>query len=178
MMKKDFCLKDYVLNGIFLMLFGLFKYLPSPVFDLFRRAIAGVFLKKSGKRLRIYEGVTLWYPYNISIGNNVTLNEHVYISGYGKISIGDGVRNGHRTSILSSDHNIDGPGMIYKLGIKALPVVISDNVYIGCNVTILGGVTIGEGCVIGAGSVVTKDLPANSVAAGNPARILRSRQCE
>ena len=54
------------------------------------------------------------------------------------------------------------------------PIVIGNNCWIAGNVTICGGVTIGEGCVIGAGSVVTRDIPANSLAAGNPCRVIRA----
>lgn len=53
------------------------------------------------------------------------------------------------------------------------PITIGDNCWLGGNVTICGGVNIGEGCVIGAGSVVTRDIPANSLAAGNPCRVIR-----
>ncbi|HEX7757448.1 MAG TPA: DapH/DapD/GlmU-related protein, partial [Niabella sp.] len=55
----------------------------------------------------------------------------------------------------------------------AQPVTIGNNVWVGGNATILPGVTIGDNCVIGAGSVVTKDIPANSLAVGNPARVIR-----
>ena len=53
------------------------------------------------------------------------------------------------------------------------PITIGDNCWIGGNVTICGGVTIGDGCVIGAGSVVTRDIPANTLAAGNPCKVIR-----
>ncbi len=55
----------------------------------------------------------------------------------------------------------------------AKPIVIGSNCWIASNVVIAGGVTIGEGCVIGAGSVVTRDIPSNSLAAGNPCRVIR-----
>lgn len=56
---------------------------------------------------------------------------------------------------------------------KAMPITVESNVWIGANVTVLPGVTIGAGSVIGAGSIVTQDIPANSVAVGNPCRVLR-----
>ena len=55
----------------------------------------------------------------------------------------------------------------------AKPIVIGDNCWLASNVTVCGGVKIGEGCVIGAGSVVTRDIPENSLAAGNPCRVIR-----
>ncbi|MBQ7832910.1 MAG: hypothetical protein IJ336_04950, partial [Lachnospiraceae bacterium] len=96
-------LKDYLIHGIYFNLYGWVKYLPSPVGDILRYVISKPFVKKMGK-VRIYEGTTLWYPYRIKMGRNVTLNEGVYISGYGGVTIGDSVRIGNRTTILSSDH--------------------------------------------------------------------------
>lgn len=99
------------------------------------------------------------------------MNEWVYISGYGSVQIGNKVRIGSRTTILSSDHSFrDGSLPIYQQPLAAKPTVIEDNVFIGCNAVILGGVTIGSGSVIGAGSIVTKDVPRAAIVAGNPAR--------
>jgi len=166
---------DYLKHGVFFFLYGFFKYIPSPIGDGLRRLVSRIYLKAKGK-VRIYEGVTLWYPYRIHIGNNVTLNEFVYLSGYGDLTIGDNVRIGHRTSIITSDHSISDTTIpIYQQPLVEKPVYIMDNVFIGCNVTILGGVTIGQNSVIGAGSVVTKDIPCDSIAGGNPARVIKQR---
>ena len=69
---------DYIYHGIYITIYGLVKYIPSPIGDIFRSLILRICLKKYGK-VRVYEGVTIWYPYNIEIGRNVTLNEFVYI---------------------------------------------------------------------------------------------------
>jgi len=173
--KKDYNVSDYLIHGIYFSMYGLVKYIPSPVGDIFRALITRPFLKKSGK-IRIYEGVTFWYPYRIKIGNDVTFNEWVYISGYGDVEIGNNVRIGHGTSIISSDHNIPAPGETIKdAGLSKGKIIIKDNVFIGAKVTILKGITIGEGSVIGAGSVVTRDVPSNIIVAGNPATIIKER---
>ncbi len=169
-------IQDYLIHGIYFLLYGLVKYVPSPLGDILRYFVSKPFMSKLG-RVRIYEGVTLWYPYRIKIGNNTTLNEWVYLSGYGGVQIGSGVRIGHRTSVISSDHVFqlkDVP--IAAQGLLSKPVVIEDDVYIGCNVTILGGVTVGKGAVIGAGSVVTSDVAPWSVVAGVPAKTLGHRK--
>ncbi len=165
---------DYIIHGVYFLIYGLFKYFPSPIGDIFRYAISKFFLKKAGK-VRIYEGVTLWYPYRITIGNNVTLNELCYISGFGGVTIGNGVRIGNRTTILTSDHICNDENTpIYKQGIKTKGgVIISDDCFIGAGVIIMDGVKIGSHSVIGAGSVVTHDVPSNCVVAGNPARLIK-----
>lgn len=138
-MKKSYNIKDYAVHGIYFLLYGFVKYFPSPIGDILRRVISKIFMKSMGK-VRIYEGVTLWYPYRIEIGNNVTLNEWCYLSGYGNLKIGNNVRIGNRTTILSSDHSWDDKTLeIYKQPIKALPTSIGDDTFIGCSVVIVGG---------------------------------------
>lgn len=171
-MNKSYHIKDYVIHGIYFSIYGLFKYFPSPMGDFFRAWISKPFLK-SMKKVRVYEGVCIWYPYRIEIGDHVTLNEWCYINGYGTVKIGNNVRVGHRTSILSSDHSWQEKNKeIYKQPIKALATVIEDDVFIGCSAVIMGGIHVGRHSVIGAGSVVTKDVPPNTIVAGCPAKVI------
>lgn len=167
--------KDYLLHGIFVPLYGLVKYLPSPFGDWLRSVFAKPFGARWGK-VRIYEGVTFWYPYRVHIGNNVTLNEWVYVGGFGGLEIGNHVRIGHRTSIITSDHSFDELDTpIHKQPLIGSKVVIEDDVWIGCNVTILKGVTIGRGAIVAAGAVVNKDIPANTIYGGVPAKQIGKR---
>lgn len=167
--------KDYIIHGLYFNLYGLVKYIPSPIGDLLRHLIVKIFIKKMGK-VRIYEGVTLWYPYRIKLGSNITLNEWVYISGFGGVIIEDGVRIGHRTSIITSDHQFKSKEIpIYKQNIDPGRVIIRKNAWLGCNVTILKGVTVGEGAIVAAGAVVTKDVESFSIVAGVPAKKIGER---
>ncbi|MDO8676510.1 MAG: acyltransferase [Candidatus Azambacteria bacterium] len=168
--------KPFRRHGAFLLLYSLVKYLPSPLGDRFRYFIAKPFLKKMGKSV-IAEGVSLWYPYGISIGDNVKLNEGVYLSGYGGIEIEDEVRIGLRSVILSSDHEFDNRNEpIFRQKLKVEKVKICQDAFIGCNVTILKGVTIGKGSVVGAGAVVTKDVAEYTIVAGVPAKKIGKRK--
>lgn len=110
---------------------------------------------------------------NISIGNNVTINNHCSIEALLKITIQDDVLIGVNCAILDND----GHDLVSDKRITGIPkseeILIKNNVFIGDNVTILKGVTIGENSVIGNGSIVTKSIPANVVAAGNPAKIIK-----
>lgn len=110
----------------------------------------------------------------IEIGNNVAINNNFSAVSAIKISIGNDVLIGVNCSIIDNDgHHLDADKR--NTGIpKSAEVIIEKNVFIGSNVTILKGVTIGENAVIGNSAVVTKSVPANSVAIGNPARIIRN----
>lgn len=90
-----------------------------------------------------------------------------------KVVLGNNVRCGANTVISDGDWHQDDS----RSGDPA-PVIIHDNVWLGLNAIVLKGVTIGENSVIGAGSVVTKDIPANVIAAGNPCRVVRSIETE
>lgn len=104
----------------------------------------------------------------IIIGNNCGFSGTV-IGGFKSIIIGNNVRCGANTLITDSDWHTDD----YRSG-EAKEVIISDNVWLGVNCVILKGVTIGQNTVIGANSVVTKSIPANVIAAGNPCKVLKS----
>ena len=108
---------------------------------------------------------------NIRVGKNVFINTGCTMQDQGGIVIGNGVLLGHRSTIATLNHDLD-PAR--RQDLLPAPVHIGDNVWIGANVTILPGVTIGENAVVAAGAVVAKDVPANMVAAGVPAKVIRS----
>ncbi len=103
----------------------------------------------------------------VEIGNNCGFSGTV-IGAFNKVILGNNVRCGANTLITDSDWHLDDP----RSG-KPSPVIIADNVWLGVNVMVLKGVSIGENTIIGANSVVTKDIPANVVAAGNPCKVLK-----
>ncbi|MCL2460391.1 MAG: sugar O-acetyltransferase [Euryarchaeota archaeon] len=112
------------------------------------------------------------FGFNITVGKNFFANFDCVILDCGLVTIGDDVWFGPKVQIYTPSHPID-PTMRRKRIESAHPVVIGDTVWIGGGAIVLPGITIGENSVIGAGSVVTHDIPANVVAAGNPCRVLR-----
>jgi acetyltransferase-like isoleucine patch superfamily enzyme len=125
----------------------------------------------------IDETVTLFPPFTADFGRNLTLGKRVFINSgcrfqdQGGIVIGDDCLIGHNAVIATLQHDI---APTRRGDVLPAPVSIGRNVWLGANVTVLPGVSIGDDAVIGAGSVVTKDVPARSIAVGSPARVVRT----
>jgi acetyltransferase-like isoleucine patch superfamily enzyme len=112
----------------------------------------------------------------IKIGKNSSLHAFSVILAGGGVEIGENVRAAPNLLVLTGKHNFDDVEKnIYGQGSSFKKIVIEDDVWMGAGVTIIGGVTVGTHSVLAAGSVVTKDVPPNSIVAGNPARIIRKR---
>jgi acetyltransferase-like isoleucine patch superfamily enzyme len=112
----------------------------------------------------------------LQIGKSTFIGENCFIAAHNRIDIGKDCLIADNVAIFDHDHNIQHVDKsINKQGYISKQIVIGDNVWIGSHVVICKGVTIGNGSVVGAGSVVTKDVPAMTVCAGVPARILRKR---
>ncbi len=121
------------------------------------------------------------YGYNIHVGKNFYANFNFTVLDICPVNIGDDVYIGPNVSLAGAMHCFDkdqrrmkkkADGSLYDLEFGK-PITIGNDCWISSDVTIIGGVTIGDGCIIGAGSVVTRDIPANSLAAGNPCRVIR-----
>lgn len=118
-----------------------------------------------------------WGGHHVHFGNRVYANFNLTLVDDGHIYIGDNTLIGPNVTIATANHPIDpGPrSLAYQY---VADVHIKENVWLGANVVIVPGVTIGKNSVIGAGSVVTKDIPENVVAVGNPCRVIRTIECE
>lgn len=109
---------------------------------------------------------------NIRVGRNVFINQNCTMYDLGGINIADDVMIGPNVSLITSGHPVE-PSRRRDFVI-AKPIVIERNVWIAAGVTIIGGVTVGENSVVAAGAVVTRNVPANTLVGGNPARVIRS----
>ncbi|MBK7981507.1 MAG: N-acetyltransferase [Ignavibacteriae bacterium] len=144
---------------------------------------------KLGKDVRIFDFVNLYgcsiddgtkvgtfveIQKGASIGKNCKISSHTFICE--GVHIGDGVFVGHNVTFINDKYpravNPDG-SMQTEADWKLIETFVKDKVSIGSSSTIMGGVTIGENSIIGAGAVVTKDVPANVVVAGVPAKIIK-----
>ena len=113
------------------------------------------------------------YGYNVHVGENFYANYNLVILDEAPVTFGDNVFIAPFCGFYTAGHPLDAAernrGLEY-----ARPITVGRNVWFGANVTVLPGVTIGDNCVIGAGSVVNKDIPAGTMAAGNPCRVIKS----
>ncbi|MFP5212526.1 MAG: sugar O-acetyltransferase [Acidobacteriota bacterium] len=112
------------------------------------------------------------YGYNIFIGDNFYANYNCTILDCARVAIGNNVLFGPNVSLLTAGHPIHFEPRMAGLE-YAFPITIGNNVWIGAGVIVNPGVTIGDNAVIGSGSVVTKDVAGDSIAVGNPCRVLR-----
>jgi acetyltransferase-like isoleucine patch superfamily enzyme len=151
-----------------------------------------------GENVVFEKGVMVFHPETIHIGNNVYVGHNTILKGYykgslrigdntwigqqcfihsaGEVTIGSDVGIGPGVRIISSFHRDEGIEVPIMLGeLELAPVTIDDGCDLGIGSMILPGVSIGRGCQIGAGAVVTKNIPDYAVAAGVPARVIRTR---
>lgn len=121
--------------------------------------------------------VTVFPPFHSEFGKNLHLGKDVFINlgcrfqDTGGITIGDGTLIGHGSTLTTLNHSMDPDR---RADMLPAPIVIGRKVWLGASVTVVPGVTIGDGAVVGAGSVVTKDVPADTIVAGVPARVIRA----
>ncbi|WP_405780124.1 sugar O-acetyltransferase [Streptomyces sp. NBC_01378] len=137
------------------------------------RPILADLLASVGEGVEVRPPLYVDYGSNITIGARTFVNYHLTALDVARITIGEDCQIGPNVQLLTPTHPVEPQPRRDKLE-AALPITIGDNVWLGGGVIVCPGVTIGDNSVIGAGAVVTKDIPANVVAVGNPARPVRT----
>ncbi len=154
-----------------MLLFEYNRISPSEVET--RQCLLKKILKRMGESVVIRSPFFCDYGYNIEIGDNFFANVNFVVLDGAKVTIGNNVFVAPNVGLYTAGHPLDfelrNEGFEY-----ARPIAIGNNVWIGAHVAVLPGVTIGDNAVIGAGSVVVKDIPANTLAVGNPCRVVKS----
>lgn len=133
-------------------------------------------VKVKGKNVRCEKGFRIYNGHSqIELGDDVYLSDSLLNAGdnLGKIIIEDAVFFGHHVQVFARGHDYRKYGVERQLSVTEKPVHIKYGAWVGSGAIILPGVTIGENSVIGAGSVVTKNVPAYAIYAGNPARLIK-----
>jgi maltose O-acetyltransferase len=138
-----------------------------------RRRILTELLGAFGEEAEIRPPLYCDYGYQIRVGARTFINVGLVALDVAAIIIGEDVQIGPNVQLLTPTHPLEAEPRRAKWE-AAKPITIEDNVWLGGGVIVLAGATIGENTVVGAGAVVTKNLPANVIAVGNPARVIRS----
>lgn len=120
---------------------------------------------------RLFPPVYTDFGKNIKIGKDIFVNSGCCFQDQGGVTLGDGCLVGHNVVFATLDHD-KRPGR--RGDMTAAPIVVGKDVWIGAHATILKGVTIGDGAIVAAGAVVTRDVPPNTIAAGVPARVVKT----
>lgn len=158
-------------------LMRVYNSLPAENMEL-RNQVIRLLFGFCGENARVNQPIWVDYGCNISLGAGSFINMNCTFLDTGRITIGENASIGPDVKIYTAIHPVPADERIYtdKAGHSAIrtqtaPVVIGNNVWIGGGAIILPGVTIGDNTVIGAGSVVTKPIPSNAVACGNPCEV-------
>ena len=135
-----------------------------------RDILSELFGKAVPSTLRVFPPFYTDFGKNIEVGEDVFINACCHFQDHGGVRIGDGCQIGHNVVFATLNHFLEPEK---RKMTHSAPIVLGKNVWVGSNATILQGVTIGDNAVIGAGAVVTGDIPANTVAVGVPAKVIK-----
>ena len=132
---------------------------------------------KIGKNVVLSRNVRFWGDGKIVIGNNVVINDNttIYASKNAGVFIGNNVAIAADCYIIDMNHGYEYGKSVYECKDSSEEIIISDNVWVGQNVTILKGSHIGRGCVIGAKSLINKKFGDELIIAGNPAKVIKQK---
>lgn len=163
-------LSRYIWNLVYLI---AFKFSPRICFR-WRATLLRAFGAEIGVKCKIYPGVKIWSPRNLSIGDGVIIGDDVNLYNIALISIASEVTISQEAFLCTASHNIESLNreLIFS------PITIERGAWVFTGAFIHMGVTIGEGSIIGARSVVTKDVGSYDVVAGNPAIFLKKRKTD
>lgn len=137
-----------------------------------RRNLLRLFGAKIGAGASVHGAARIWMPKNVTIGEHSWVGDHANLYSVGEIRIGAHAVVSEGAFLCTAEHDITSPKFELRIG----PITIGDNAWIGARSTILPGRTIGEGAVVAAGAVVTRDVEPWTVVAGNPARVIKTRE--
>lgn len=139
-----------------------------PYSDEYNLIMTQLFTGGLGKNSMVSAPLYINLANNITIGNNVVIMPYFKCMSAGKVFVEDNVRIAMNVSVITNNHDMYERDVLTVRNVR-----ICNNAWVGAGATILPGVTIGKNAVVGAGSVVTKDVPDNAVAVGNPAKIIK-----
>lgn len=147
-----------------------FRFSPRS-FHAWRRVILRSFGAKVGSGVHVYPNVRIWAPWNLELGNSVGVADGVELYTQGKIVLGNRVTVSQQAYLCTGSHDYQKDGF----PLWTAPIQVGENSWIAARAFIHPGVTIGANAIVGACAVVTRDVPAGTIVAGNPAKFVKTR---
>jgi putative colanic acid biosynthesis acetyltransferase WcaF len=148
----------------------LFRFSPRVCFA-WRRFLLRMFGAKIGHHVHIYNSATIYFPWNLEVGDWSSIGEHAYIYNLGMIRIGEKATVSQRAHLCAGTHDFRKPD----LPLLKKPIIVGDQAWVCTDAFVGPGVTIAEGAIVGARAVAVKDVEAWSIVAGNPAQFIKRR---
>jgi putative colanic acid biosynthesis acetyltransferase WcaF len=147
----------------------LFRPTPRP-FHAWRRLLLRCFGAQVAPGAHIYAGARIWAPWNLVAGQGAAIGDGAEIYNPSRIELGEYAVVSQGACLCGASHDFES----WKFPLTSAPIVIGAHAWIATRAIVRMGITIGAGCVVGAGSVVTRDMPAWTVCAGVPCRVIRA----
>ena len=151
----------------------LFHWSPRPFFG-WRRFVLRLFGAEIGDGVHIYPSATVYFPWNLSVGDRSAIGEGALIYNLGPVTIGERVTVSQRAHLCAGTHDHTDPAM----PLQKPPIVIENQAWVCADAFVGPGVTVGEGAVVGARAVAVNDVEAWTIVGGNPARKIKTRTLE
>jgi len=148
-----------------------FRFSPRPAFG-WRRFVLRCFGAEVGKDVHIYNTATIYFPWNLAIGDHSAIGEDAMIYNLGPITIGAQVTISQRAHLCAGTHDHTDP----TLPLLKPPIAVQDRAWVCADAFIGPNITVGEGAIVGARAVAVKDVPSWMIVAGNPARSIKERR--
>lgn len=149
----------------------LFRISPRPCFG-WRRFLLRCFGAKIGGSVHIYPSATVYFPWNLKVGDESAIGEQVFIYNLGRVTLGSRVTISHRAHLCAGTHDHTKPDF----PLVRPPIVIGSDAWICADAFVGPGVTVGEGAIVAARAVAMKDVKPRSIVVGNPARESKKRE--
>lgn len=148
----------------------VFRCSPRPLFG-FRRWLLRLFGARIGQAVNVYPSSHIYFPWNLEMGDWSCLGEWSLVYNLGLVKVGERATVSQRVHLCAGTHDYRDPAM----PLLKLPITVEASAWICADAFVGPGVTVGEGAVVGARAVAVKDVPAWTVVAGNPARVIKER---
>lgn len=150
---------------------AVFRMVPRPFYGI-RSSILKMFGAKVGRSVQVARTATIYFPWNLEIGDWSSIGEHAFIYNLGTVKIGEKVTVSQRSHLCAGTHDFTDPAT----PLQTPPIYVGNQAWICADAFVGPGVVIGEGAVVGARTVAVKDVEPWSVVAGNPATFIKQRE--